>query len=424
MRVRAGRLVSAAVIAVFAIIPARGGADILPILPLNRPLCGSAAGAPAATSPSTLRVATFNVLHGLEEEPAYPTHSTFDARLELQAQAVAGAAIDLVGMQEVSLTEDPVGHAPGLQVERLADRLAEITGGAWYWCWHLSNPHLPIEPDIKEGGGGPLSDVIASMSSSNYGSFKEGSAVLSRYPILASEGRRLPLRVPLEPLICPPAEIPTCNETALFDHRIAVWARVDTPGGATDIVTTHLAHHLTQLSETSKAIQALAVVEFAEEMEKRHGEAAHRFITCDCNLTRTNTPDGVGLIIKAGWTDTYAAVHPDSACEPGQDTSGCTSDQDILSATSTTTERIDYVFARAGTCGLDVLGAEKYANTPSPADTSTGWLWPSDHQATWADVAAGPCGVAPVGGVGTRVSVPVLRNVEPFSSKIPHCAVP
>ncbi|MGH2728804.1 MAG: hypothetical protein ACRDKS_17670, partial [Actinomycetota bacterium] len=337
--------------------------------------------------------ATLNVLHGLEETPNYPTHSTFEARLELQAHEIIAEGVDLVGMQEVSVTEDPVGHAPGNVVERLATRLSELTSEKWHWCWHLSNPHFPLEPDINKGGGGPISDVIASMASDKYGSFKEGAAVLSRYPIIASEARRLPLRVPLEYVACPPPEIPTCNLTTIFDHRIALWARVGTPGGPTDIIATHFAHHLTLFSEVSKFTHAAAVLAFSEQMTFQHGEPARRFITCDCNLTTSDQPPGIKLIITAGWTDTYAFVHANSACAPGQDSSGCSSDQDIVTETTvaTTTERIDYVFARAGTCALDIADSERIADTPALRPDGT-YLWPSDHLAFASDVVLGDCG--------------------------------
>ncbi|MGH2785747.1 MAG: endonuclease/exonuclease/phosphatase family protein [Actinomycetota bacterium] len=379
---------AAAASVVLSMVPMRGGA----LISLAGPKCGTAAGTEAPPVAATLRVATFNVLHGLEETPSYPTHSTFDARLELQAQEIVAEGLDVVGMQEVSETEAPVGHAPGNVAERLAGRLAEITDQAWHWCWHLSNPHLPVEPDIAEGGGGPVSDVIASMASGNYGSFKEGAAVLSRYPIVAAETRRLPLRVPLEYATCPPAEIPDCNLTAIFDHRIALWARVGTPGGATDIIATHFAHHLTPFSETSKFTHAAAVLAFSEQMTLQHGEPARRFITCDCNLETTDQPPGVELIISAGWTDSYAFVHPDSACLPGQDVSGCTSDQDIVTETpaATTNSRIDYVFARGGSCPLEIADSERIADTPLLRPDGT-YLWPSDHLAVATDITIAGC---------------------------------
>lgn len=373
------------------VVPWPGRAKTSTPILLNRPLCRTAVGATDAGDKPVLRVATFNVLHGLEETPAYPTHSTLDARLELAAQAVAGAGIDLVGMQEVSRTAGAVGHQSGLVAERMAVRLAQITGQSWHWCWALSNPHFPVEPDMRVGGGGPASDFMSTMASDNYASFKEGSAVLSRYPILNAEMRRLPLRFPAEYVACPPADIPTCNETAIFDHRIALWARVGTPHGSSDIIATHLAHDITPLSDVSTFEQAAALIALSREMDLRHGEPARHFIACDCNVTTEDFPPVVQLLTTAGWTDTYAAVNPSSKCAPPGDTSACTSDQDILAATSTVIERIDYVFARPGACPLSLVASRKFANVPGSTATHP-YLWPSDHQAVWTDLDVAACG--------------------------------
>lgn len=358
---------------------------------LNRPLCGIAAGKRQAPAKATLRVATLNVLHGLEETPAYPTHSTFDDRLKLAVAEIERARIDLVGMQEVSDTRDAKGHTSGLVASRMATALARASGVSWHWCWTLSNPHFPPEPDLNEGGGGPVSDVIASMASDNYGSFKEGAAVLSRYPIQLAESRRLPTRFPAEYVACPPDQIPLCNLTAIFDHRIALWARVATPGGATDIIATHLAHGITPFSDVSTFEQAAALIALGQEESLKHGEPARRFIICDCNSTTDDTPSAVILITSAGYTDTYTKVNPNSRCAPPTDRSACTSDQDILAPTSTTTERIDYVFAEAGTCELKLAASRKYADRPYRTRTHR-YLWPSDHHALWTDVAVGGCG--------------------------------
>ncbi len=375
---------------VLIVFPLLAAADTETPALLNRPLCGTEQGASNAGPKRTLRVATFNVLHGLEETPSYPTHSTFDARLELAVQEIADEKIDLVGMQEVSDTAGAKGHTSGLSPRQMAARLAQLTRVTWHWCWHLSNPHFPAEPDIAVGGGGPVSDVIASMASENYGSFKEGAAVLSRYPILAAEGRRLPTRFPLEYVACPPEDVPLCNLTAIFDHRIALFARVDTPGGPTDIIATHLVHGITPLSDVSTFEQAAALITLAEEESLRRGEAARRYIVCDCNVTTEDLPSAVTLLETAGWIDTYARLNPRSLCAPPADRSACTSDQDILAPASTAASRIDYVFAQGGTCDLRLLKSRKYADEPGRTATHR-YLWPSDHQALWTDVSVKGC---------------------------------
>lgn len=62
MRVRLVFAVSILAI-VAGLVPGRSGA----LVSIAGPLCGSTGGTEADPAPSTLRVATFNVLHGLEE---------------------------------------------------------------------------------------------------------------------------------------------------------------------------------------------------------------------------------------------------------------------------------------------------------------------------------------------------------------------
>ncbi|MGH7855779.1 MAG: endonuclease/exonuclease/phosphatase family protein, partial [Candidatus Binatia bacterium] len=316
-----------------------------------------------------------------------PAHSTLDERVEIAAQRIAAAGVDVIGMQEVSLTvaNALTQHVPGLQVERIATRVAEITGYTWHWCWYLSNPHFPGEPDVQTGGGGPLSDEIAKLASGNYASFKEGLAILSRHPILAAEGRRLPGRVPGEAALCPPSDEvpPICPATVIFESRAALWAKVATPGGSSQIVTTHLSHDITEASDASSLEQALAVLAFAEQ-KAAEDPPTRRFLTCDCNATPDDAVPVVPTIVAAGWADTSAGAVCAALGDPG-----CTSDQDILAPASTTTERIDFVFSRPGSCDNDQVTAGKLADTPDSTGPGT-FLWASDHHGVTADFGACP----------------------------------
>jgi hypothetical protein len=130
------------------------------------------------------------------------------------------------------------------------------------------------------------------------------------------------------------------------------------------------------------------VVAFSEEQTTRYGQPTRRFLTCDCNLTTEDFPPGIQFITDQGWTDTYATQNPTSKCAPPADRSACTSDQDILAPASTAAERIDYVFAREGTCGLTLGASQKFADSPSSVPGYP-HLWPSDHHAVWTDAALG-----------------------------------
>ncbi|MFA5890389.1 MAG: endonuclease/exonuclease/phosphatase family protein [Actinomycetota bacterium] len=344
---------------------------------IGQPLCGTEGTAPAPATSGALHVATFNVLHGLSEDPPdYPAHSTLDERTEMAAEQLAASGVDLVGMQEVSFTaaNDQTRHTPGLVVQRIAAQMAQTSGHSWHWCWYLANPHVPGE-DTAAGGGGPLSDQLAALGSSRYASFKEGVAVLSRYPILLAEGRRLPSRLPAEAALCPPESFtqfpPECAATVVIESRAALWARVAAPGGATDIVTTHLAHGLTDASDASAFTQVAAALAFAEQ-KSADGAAARRFFTCDCNSRRDDDVPVVPSIEAAGWTDMFPET-----CESAGD-AGCTAGPDKIVTDTPMRDfmdaRIDYVFEKS--CPAEDAGL--LANQARARDDGS-YLWPSDH---------------------------------------------
>lgn len=343
------------------------------------PRCGTE-GTGSGPPRNKIKVATFNVLHGLEESPLYPAHSTLDERLDMQAEQLADASVDLVGMQEVSevLDKDPPRHhADGNVAQRLAAALSGETGFAWHWCWYLANPHFPGEPDLSAGGGGPLSDLLATLASGRYDSFKEGSAIISRFPIVATEARRLPGRLPAEAALCPPESFlefpPECPGAVFVESRVALWAKISTPGGATQMTTTHLSHDLTDASDASALVQAAAALAFAEE-KALADPPARRFFTCDCNSQPGDTVPIVPVIEAAGWTNTFTAP-----CNAAGDP-GCTAGPDqIVTATAARpfmNERLDYVFAKAPACELGP--SNLMIDTPRLRPDGS-YLWPSDH---------------------------------------------
>jgi hypothetical protein len=85
-------------------------------------------------------------------------------------------------------------------------------------------------------------------------------------------------------------------------------------------------------------------------------------------------------VAGAGFVDTFAAANANAP--------GPTGDQDVRAATSTVTDRIDYVFARPGACDLHVVSSDTFPDAPSPYQG--GVLWPSDHHAVVSGVRCGP----------------------------------
>lgn len=346
------------------------------------PLCGVAAPDEATlpTDDGELRVATFNVLHSETDDGDI----SLGARLPLLADAIVDSGADIVGAQEVTrnITFDPAAESPqkhGLVAQRLAEAIAERTGETWHWCWSLSNPHVPLTPDVDEGGGNPLDDAAAANGNfPDSGDFSEGLAIFSRYPIEESRFRRLTPRSYEAPACTEPN--PFCPLDATFDSRQVLWARVDAQGGMVDMFTTHIAHHLTDLSDTTKTLQSQQAAAIATEWAT--DDALPDFLVGDFN----STPESAAIqaTADAGFIDTYAAADG-NPCDPEVGAPGCSGGppegDEVFSdgPTRRMSERIDYVLARPPSdCSLGVSASEAIGTVPEPLDDGQ-WLWPSDH---------------------------------------------
>ena len=317
------------------------------------PLCG-VEGAGEAVDDGVLQVATLNVLHAETDEG----DESLAARLPLLAEAIVESGADIVGGQELTRNEE---H--GIVAQRLAGLVAAATGEAWSWCWSRSNPHLPGTPDVQPGGGNPVDDQMAAFGNlPDPGDFSEGLAILSRYEIDESRFRRLPPRS-YEAVACVDPD-PFCRLAAAFDSRQVLWARVATPAGDVDMFTTHLAHGLTPLSDTTKLVQAQAAVDITEEWAT--DGPLPDFLVGDFN----SAPGGAvhQEVVGADFVDTYS----------GSETSGGPPDgQEVYSPSPTREmrERIDYVFARGD---VTVVESRRIADVPLLLDDGR-YLWPSDH---------------------------------------------
>jgi endonuclease/exonuclease/phosphatase family metal-dependent hydrolase len=335
-----------------------------------QPRCGvEGTGSPATLAGSTVKVGTYNVLHSQSENP----DSNVDARFDQVVAAMATADADVWGLQEVT-SNTQYGNV----AQRIAAGLSAANDGErWEWCWSMSNPHFPGEPDVNEGGGGPLSELMAMFS--NFpasGDFREGVAIVTRLDIEAARARRLTPRFYETPFCVPPDPL-GCNLPALFDSRQLLWARVDAGSGAFDMSTTHLAHGLTPLSDTTKRVQVEVALRYLEEWATP-GDAT--FFVGDFNSDAAT--DRYQAVLDAGFADLYLAAPGAPECNPVTH-AGCTSSQREITDgqfDNTTSSRIDHVFGRSGAC---TLGASASAilgtNSRQISSVPERWLWPSDH---------------------------------------------
>jgi endonuclease/exonuclease/phosphatase family metal-dependent hydrolase len=319
------------------------------------PLCGSSGTVAAPLTAAPLKVGTYNILHTLEET----AYESLDTRLELQADVLAAADVDVVGLQEVVGETAEHGNA----AERLASEMAERTSQRWEWCWFQSNPHFPGEPDVDQGGGGPVSEQMALRGRNGAGEFREGLAVISRFPIGERAVRRLPPRS-YEAAACtdvPPDPL-GCNLAAAFESRAVLWTRI----GDVDLFNTHFAHGITELSPASRLVHTELALAFVDEKANRE-DASPDLLVGDFNSVEHDPVHD--RITAAGWTDTFREKHP---TDPG-----ITSHQVIRSPEPANDARIDFVFARPGACASQVVDSEVIGDSSVPYQD--GVLWPSDH---------------------------------------------
>ncbi len=148
-------------------------------------------------------------------------------------------------------------------------------------------------------------------------------------------------------------------------------ALVAAPGGEIQVVSTHLAHSITNLSSLTRVVQNEVLQRWIAEFS--HGSAVPVVLTGDFNSTPGTQVHSD--VLGAGFLDTFGVARPAEE--------GFTSHQEIDAPAPTVASRIDYVFARPGACasplgdGTGVLGSEVIGD--SPLSIGPVFLWPSDH---------------------------------------------
>jgi endonuclease/exonuclease/phosphatase family metal-dependent hydrolase len=258
-------------------------------------------------------------------------HGPWEERQQAIAATLAAVQPDLCGFQEV-------WGGPG---ESLAIDLAGRLG--MHWCWAEAGK-------VRDPGGTEL--FI-------------GNAILSRWPITTQEASALPV-------------------SATDETRVAVHARIDAPGGALPMFTTHLTY-----GPGRSALRAAQVRALARFVEEHSGGCAYPpVVTGDLNAEPGSDelrllgglladPAVPGLVLLDAWR--YA--------DPGDP--GFTWDLrngyqgDSLIPDS----RIDYILVGLPRQGRGRVESVRLAGT-APVDG----VWPSDHFAVVADLRDQPAG--------------------------------
>jgi len=351
------------------------------------PLCGAVKGK-AATDDGKFVVADFNVLHSDTDEG----DKSLGERLPLLADALAATNADAIGLEEVAfnLNFDATNEYPqkhGNVVGRLAAMLTQRTSESWNWCFSRSNPHVPLTPDVQDGGGNPLDDAAAQNGNfPEQSDFSEGLAIVSRYPIVKAKFRR-DLPRSYEAAACVNLD-PFCRLDATFDARQVLYTRIKTPQGGLDMFVTHLAHGITPLSTTTKQLQARQAAAVVRKWSNPN-DALPDILVGDMNSTPKSA--AIRTYAAAGLVDTYGiSSAPECTALGGPGCSGnpwAGEESYTKTPTRHMATRIDFILARAPKgCALRVPMSRMIGDVPTKKADGR-YVWPSDHNGFVSEIA-------------------------------------
>jgi len=288
---------------------------------------GAAAGEESA---STLRVVTFNLLHGGPSSGWRGDGEHLEERLAMVTRELGVLAPDVVGLQEASISRGRgnvaarLATALGLHVTH-ASATRRVSGLAW------------IDGLIVWGIN-----------------FEEGPAVLSRFPIVAPHV----------------VDLPRCRR--FYDPRVLLHAVVQTPRGPLDVFATHTGHDACQVRRVAQVVSA------------RRGPLP-ALVMGDFNAAETM--DWMAALGREhGFVDAFRAARPS---EPG-----ATVWQQPGAPAPTVTRRVDFIFVVPnGAPAPRVRTSRVVLDRPERRpDGST--LWPSDHYGVLADLEFAAAGTA------------------------------
>lgn len=275
-----------------------------------------ATAAPQETGVRPLRVVTYNLLHDGATSGVFDGSTHLEERLEMAIRELKALDPDIVAVQEASDSRTH-GNVPG--------RLAQALG-----------LHMVFEPATAHVFGlWPLDRLVVGVMG-----FEEGSAILSRFPITASEAY----------------DLPRCKKW--LEPRIMLQATVSTTWGPLQVFSTHTGR--------------------GDECQlERVGEIVRDRIGAGPSLLMGdfNTPE-TGKVLttlrnEAGFIDAFRIVNPEL--------NGPTVWQRIESPDATVSRRVDFIFLLNGRASkTSVRSSRVVLNRPGQLPDGTA-LWPSDH---------------------------------------------
>lgn len=275
---------------------------------------------------SAVRFVTLNLLHGGPLSGWTGRDSHLEARLDLVTEELQALAPDVVAVQEASWS-----RARGEVASRLAGRLG------------LNHVYAPASMRLFDTGW--LNRLASAVID-----FSEGSAILSRYPIVRWETHRLP----------------QCGRR--FDPRILLFAELATPGGPLPVFSTHTSGHACH----TEAVAALV---------REHQGPLPGVLMGDLNAVESSVAI-TSLVGETGLVDSFRTANPDAP--------GFTVWQPVTVAERRVLRRVDYVFLAPGRIFSGAVVASRVVvDRPGHLPDGTA-LWPSDHYGVLADLVVFP----------------------------------
>jgi endonuclease/exonuclease/phosphatase family metal-dependent hydrolase len=305
----------------------RHGLNILLLAVMMLALWSAAALAGPEERIRPLRVVTYNLLHGGPASGFIDDDTHLEARLEMAIRELAALEPDIVALQEASQSRRH-GNVP----ERIARRLG------------LNVIFAPATERIF--GFWPLDQLIVGLMG-----FKEGSAILSRFPIVASDVY----------------DLPRCQRW--LDPRILLRAELSTPRGPLQIFSTHTAR-----GDECQMQRVVALV-------REHRGTGPALLMGDFNTPETSHVLAA-LREEASFVDAFRFANPDAP--------GPTVWQRIEVERPTASRRVDFIFVMSGlesTTGVrsSRVVLDRPGRLPDGAP-----LWPSDHYGVFAEIEIAP----------------------------------
>ena len=234
-----------------------------------------------------LRVVTYNVLHDGPTSGFIDNDTYLEARMDMAIHELKALEPDIVALQEASQSRRH-GNVP--------EHIAKALG------FHLV--FAPATDRIFHVR--PLDTLIVSIMG-----FKEGEAILSRFPIVASDIY----------------DLPRCRSRV--EPRILLRADLDTPWGPLHVFTTHTARG-----------DECQMERVGEIVRDQRGDRPS-ILTGDFNTLETSKVLTL-LRDEAGFIDAFRSANPS--------TPGATVWQRIRAPESTASRRVDFIFLLAGSC--------------------------------------------------------------------------